>query len=172
MAQKCKPRCGLNNGRSHLTYGCTNGRVIYRARVDQKKKKGKSCPTNFEHVPFTKICRSTCPGGFIHSSTKCRYYSKCADDFESRKNGRYCKPIRRNMKWNRPSCAHTTNPSRFNYVSSKCMQVCKPGEGETPIGLCVEKSKPKIFSIESIIDAIASEFSESCWLLSFLYSIV
>ena len=102
-----------------------------------------------------------CPSGTWPSGlTKCQGYHACNSQkgfsaFPGSKN-KFCRPPRRNKKSHRTSCAKYGVPARIDFFNN-CMKKCLPGEGETPIGLCVKKGE-LVFSIADIVDLLAGEF--------------
>ena len=159
MPPKCKPTCRSLHRYSKLKIdGCTNeNKRVYRRQEKRKSRKSckKSYGSSYKHIFGTKICRKECASGYQQTTKDCTKYYSCPSGFTGKKGNKFCKRKTSNKRSHPATCEGYGVAARID-ISNNCMQKCLPGEGETPVGLCVKPGE-LVFSISDIVDLIAGE---------------
>ena len=155
---KCRPQCGLNyyKSKKNTVGACSNPNMEKLARNKYLKPKKSRCKNGWFLMPFTRYCYQICLPGWSSKGDYCVGHKSCnTKHFIPMIFNKNCKPRTKTKRWHRSSCAKYKKPARIN-IANDCMKNCEPGEGETPIGLCVEFQYDEISPAE-VIDFIASE---------------
>jgi hypothetical protein len=156
---KCRPQCKLNYYQSKRNLaGCSNPKMYSISRSPYTKPKKSKCKSGWSLKPFTRTCLKKCPSGTSPSGSSCKGHSKCnTRDFSPTLHNKSCKPKSRSKRSHRSSCGKYGVPARID-IANNCMKKCLPGEGETPVGLCVKPGKLRV-SPADVFDLIAGEFN-------------